>query len=230
MEELIKHLKKHGLIKRIQLTNKKTGEVESKELILYDGLRHIAKSQGLMAVETELIQAPSAENRWTAIVRAKASMKSGCFTGIGDANPQNVTSRVKPHFIRLAETRAKARAFRDAVDLQGLICFDELEDDSLPKGQDTDKELMPVNNSRPSKNSQRDETLNFRPMTAKQRRFLLKLLAGQGLEESEALTKLKASFDVDDLDLVTIQQANKLISHHTSHPQRNGNGNYPLRR
>lgn len=45
----------------------------------------------------------------------------GRFTGIGDASPQNVSRGILPHAIRMAETRAKARAMRDATNVDGAI-------------------------------------------------------------------------------------------------------------
>jgi hypothetical protein len=47
------------------------------------------------------------------------------FTGIGDAAPGNVTPAMQNCLLRMAETRAKARALRDAVNV-GSAAFEEL--------------------------------------------------------------------------------------------------------
>ena len=54
------------------------------------------------------------------------------FTGIGDAAPNSVAPAMLNCLIRMAETRAKARALRDAVNVS-VSAFEELgEDDSQP--------------------------------------------------------------------------------------------------
>ena len=68
---------------------------------------------------------PAAENGDVAIVRAVVRMEEGKFAGIGDASPQNVGRMIAPHLIRMAETRAKARALRDAIKV-GVTAFEEL--------------------------------------------------------------------------------------------------------
>src|ERR687898_241588 len=52
-------------------------------------------------------------------------LEEGKFGGIGDASPQNVNRAIAPHLIRMAETRAKARALRDAINV-GVTAFEEL--------------------------------------------------------------------------------------------------------
>jgi hypothetical protein len=100
-------------------------ERQGKRFVLYAGLLEEAHSRGLRSIETELLQVPSAENGDVAIVRAVVRMEDGKFSGIGDAGPQNVGRMIAPHLIRMAETRAKARALRDAINV-GVTAFEEL--------------------------------------------------------------------------------------------------------
>jgi hypothetical protein len=46
------------------------------------------------------------------------------FEGSGDATPSNVTKKVAPHFRRVALTRAKSRALRDALNID-MVAVEE---------------------------------------------------------------------------------------------------------
>ena len=100
-------------------------ERQGKRFVLYAGLLEEAHSRGLRSIETELLQVPSKENGEVAIVKAVIRTEEGKFGGIGDASPQNVNRAIAPHLIRMAETRAKARALRDAINV-GVTAFEEL--------------------------------------------------------------------------------------------------------
>ncbi len=100
-------------------------ERQGKRFVLYAGLLDEAHVRGLRSIETELLQVPSAENGEVAIARAVVRTEDGKFSGIGDASPQNVGRAIAPHIIRMAETRAKARALRDAINV-GVTALEEL--------------------------------------------------------------------------------------------------------
>ncbi len=108
-------------------------ERQGRTFVLYAGLLDLAHSQGLRAIRTHLLQVPSEENGQTAIVHAEVDTDRGTFSGIGDASPANVARAMLTCTIRLAETRAKARALRDAVNV-GVAAFEELgeADEVLP--------------------------------------------------------------------------------------------------
>jgi len=100
-------------------------ERQGRSFVLYAGLLDLAHSQGLRAIRTKLLQVPSDENGQMAIATAEVETDRGTFSGLGDAGPTNVTRAMLNCTIRLAETRAKARALRDAVNV-GVVAFEEL--------------------------------------------------------------------------------------------------------
>ncbi|AHY45654.1 Hypothetical Protein RradSPS_0371 [Rubrobacter radiotolerans] len=109
-------------------------ERQGKRFVLYAGLLDEAHLRGLRSIETDLLQAPSAENGGVAIVKAVVRTEEGKFSGIGDASPENVGRMISPHLIRMAETRAKARALRDAVNI-GVTAYEELGGDEERPGE-----------------------------------------------------------------------------------------------
>jgi hypothetical protein len=149
-------------------------ERQGKRFVLYAGLLEEAHSRGLRSIETELLQVPKSENGEVAIVRAVVRTEDGKFTGIGDASPENVNRTIAPHVIRMAETRAKARALRDAINV-GVTAFEELggEDGnevvaSSPQVYDQD-----VQQAR----AQREESRGELPATKKQLNYLEALIS-----------------------------------------------------
>ncbi len=119
----------------IKIKDQQGRVVGEKEVVTYPGLLSKAHDESLSRVETTLLQIPDAGNGETAIVKATVQTTKGVFEGLGDANPTNVPSRIVPHLIRMAETRAKARALRDAVNI-GVVSFEELDGDGLMSGPD----------------------------------------------------------------------------------------------
>src|SRR5262245_19340143 len=105
-------------------------ERQGRHFILFAGLLHMAHGDGLSRVTTTIVQLPTDENGHTSIFRAEVETKRGTFTGTGDANPTNVAPNMRQVAIRLAETRAIARALRFAVDAP-FAALDELGGDEL---------------------------------------------------------------------------------------------------
>ena len=142
-------------------------ERQGKRFVLYAGLLEEAHSRGLRSIETELLQIPKAENGEVAIVRAVVRTEEGKYTGIGDASPQNVNRAIAPHLIRMAETRAKARALRDAINV-GVTAFEELGG----PGEET-AEAAP----RAAARGQREDGKGEMPATKKQLNYLEALIS-----------------------------------------------------
>ena len=139
-----------------------------RRFVLYAGLLEEAHARGLRSIETELLQVPGTENGEVAIARALVRTEEGKFSGIGDASPGNVSRAIVPHLIRMAETRAKARALRDAINV-GVTAFEELGDEpseTLPaRGQEQQVSGQPVSSSREA-GAQAEEGRNELPKEA----------------------------------------------------------------
>jgi hypothetical protein len=112
---------------------------QGKEYVLYAGLLDVAHAQGLSSIKTQLLQAPSAQNGNVAICSAEVTTEKGTFTGLGDADPTNVNRMMANALIRMAETRAKARALRDAVNV-AMAALEELTEDSAELGAESPPE------------------------------------------------------------------------------------------
>jgi hypothetical protein len=100
-------------------------ERQGRSFVLYAGLLDEAHGQGLKSIRTQLVQIPNPENGNVAICTAEVTTDRGVYCGVGDASPDNVSRTMLPHIIRMAETRAKARALRDAVNV-GVTALEEL--------------------------------------------------------------------------------------------------------
>ena len=90
-----------------------------------------AHDRGLLGITTKLIQIPTDENGNVAIVAAIARFADQEWCALGDASPKNVNAAIVTALIRMAETRAKGRALRDACNI-GETMREEIGDDDLP--------------------------------------------------------------------------------------------------
>jgi hypothetical protein len=100
------------------------------DYVLYEGLLAEAHRQGLLGIRTQLLQAPTASNGQVAICAATVITRRGEFGATGEAGAANV--RPAGHtLIQVAETRAKARALRDALNAN-VIPIEELDPGAPP--------------------------------------------------------------------------------------------------
>ena len=114
-----------------------TVNIKGKQHPTYAGVLKLAHESGLKEIKTELLQAPLESNNYMAIIHARVTTEKGVFDGIGDATPKNVNSMIAPHIVRMAETRAKGRALRDALNIAEALAEElgEFEDRSEVKKQ-----------------------------------------------------------------------------------------------
>ena len=102
--------------------------IQGKDFVVYSGILDLAHQQGLKAIEVKAVQFPTEDNGFEAICKATVESDDGqTFTEVGDANPKNVNSKVVRHILRVAATRAKARALRDFTNI-GMTCLEEIDD------------------------------------------------------------------------------------------------------
>jgi hypothetical protein len=159
-------------------------ERQGKRFVLYAGLLEEAHSRGLRSIETDLLQVPHAGNGDVAIVRAVVRTEDGKFTGIGDASPENVNRNIAPHVIRMAETRAKARALRDAINV-GVTAFEEL------GGEDGAEVAEPARGSGSNERARVQENRGELPATKKQLNYLEALISDVVDDEGGGMDKFE---------------------------------------
>lgn len=216
-----------------------TAHPDTRESIAYAELLKLAHDEGLKSIATELVLQPSEDNGRLAIVKAAVETERGHYEGLGDADPGNVDDFLVPHLIRVAETRAKARALRDAVNC-GVVSSEELDGVSLDRasrpgpGAPTPQSSRPARNgttpTRPRGNGSYRPRSNgngsSEPMTEGQRRYLFRIMAGQGFHKDAAENRIKEIFEVGSLSEITKTAAMQMIDEllQTSAPG-NGGGN-----
>jgi hypothetical protein len=101
--------------------------IEGREFVKYPGLLDLGHQKGISQIEVDIVQLPCAENGQFAVCKASVVSKSGeSFVDIGDANPGNCSSKVSKHILRMASTRAIARALRSFTNI-GMTCLEEVD-------------------------------------------------------------------------------------------------------
>jgi len=93
--------------------------LQGKQFVTFEGLLDEFHKNGGTKIETRIIS----KNPF--IIRAKVEGEKGTFEGIGDADETNVNKLIARHKIRMAETRAIARALRWYNNI-GMCSADEL--------------------------------------------------------------------------------------------------------
>jgi len=95
--------------------------LHGKPHIRYVGLLAMAHTKGLVSLKAHFISVTPK------LALAEAVFTDGtAYSECADATPQNVPAHIRPHFPRMALTRAKARALRDALNV-AMVAVEELE-------------------------------------------------------------------------------------------------------
>lgn len=201
---------------------------QGRDFVLFPGLLDLAHSKGLSGIITQLEQIGTEENRWTTIFSATVSMidpvcghdSQKIFKSYGDANPSNTAANIQPHMMRLAETRAIARALRNAVNI-GMVCTDELGDDGEVKPRRQERQQRQQTDQNRSYGTSRTnsapapEAGSYAAKTAKQESLVTDpnaILPGQVV----ALRKLREQLiligsGVPDMDIEAMTRAQAMI-------------------
>lgn len=188
--------------------------LQGKEFVTYEGLLDVAHQLKLKSIETELIQIPSSENGNQCIVKAVVKTEDGKqFEGYGDADPTNVNRMIAKHSIRMAETRAKARALRDLTNI-GMTALEELGDEEVNE---------PVNRTSSSAKSNTRQTDKSKTgldkqgivdnslATDKQLNFIYKLAKDKNYSSEEMKNYIKSVYQKDSSKALTKKEASELI-------------------
>jgi len=107
-------------------------KVKGRDFVKYDGLITMAHESGIQSLNAKFLHVSSELATATATVMLADGRT---FTECGDATPNNVASHVAPHFARVALTRAKSRALRDALNIH-MVSTAEIGDISDAEGGD----------------------------------------------------------------------------------------------
>jgi hypothetical protein len=170
--------------------------LQGKQFVLFAGLLELAHQDGLNYQDTNILQYPGETNGHTCIVKATVRTSKGEFSAIGDCSPTTApNAKIAPHAIRMAETRAIARALRVATNVS-LTAFEEL--------GETSETIEPA----PGANN---KTVDL-PMTdIKQAKTKLwKAAQAQGMNQAELSIFCESQLSVKP-EALTIEQAQTLI-------------------
>ena len=203
----------------ITTINKKGVE---KEFVVYSGLLDLAHQKGLRKVHVEALQFPRKENGMEAICMATVITFSGeTYTEIGDANPKNVTVHIAAHILRMAATRAKARAFRDMTNI-GMTCLEELgdTDDAIvgsgrksgksPAAQKSTSKGSGSKKAKASSEKDKSKTDDDPKLSTAQKKAILNLAKRRGISEDELGKRAEEAFGVA-FDTLTSSDASSFI-------------------
>ena len=167
--------------------------LQGKDFVTYEGLLDTAHQQGLTGISTEVIELPSSSNNGRCVMMATATTDTGRYTGIGDADSNNVNKMISKHIIRMAETRAKARALRDLTNI-GMTAVEELGGD---EGND--------------KKPQQKQSPNYASEAQLKKLYTVSQQLGYTPESMGVV--LRTKYNVESSKQLTKEQASELIEY-----------------
>ncbi len=184
--------------------------LKGKQFVTYEGLLDLAHQNKLKSIKTELIQIPTKENNNQCIMKAIATTEDGKeFEGYGDADTSNVNSMISKHIIRMAETRAKARALRDLTNV-GMTALEELGDDS-----EIIDDVNNTNSTEPVKafksDSDKRAIVDNSLATDRQIKAIYAIAKNKSYTEESLNNYVKSVYNKDSIKELTRQEASDVI-------------------
>lgn len=190
--------------------------LKGKQFVTYEGLLDLAHQEGLISIEVDLLQIPNKENGMIAIVKATAKTKDKVFMDIGDAGPKSVNSMITPHIIRMASTRAKARALRDLTNI-GMTAIEELGDDSeiIVDNSPAIDDINNTSNTEPVKafksDSDKQAIVDNSLATDRQIKAIYAIAKNKSYTEESLKNYVKSVYNKDSIKELTRQEASDVI-------------------
>jgi hypothetical protein len=224
--------KREGLIVRIQVKDERGRVIGEVDAVSLKGLLSLAHDEELRSVRTRIVELPTSANGQRAVVKATVRTKRGAFTGTGDATPDNVNHEVSGHIIRVAESRAIARALRIAVNI-GEVAIEELGARTVRVGksgrdvngagfrafreENADRQADVPEGNRPERFRGRDDKPtevaegDKRAMSSEQRKYLYRLAFQLGETKESSTGRVLEALGVQRLEWATRAMASKAI-------------------
>ena len=113
------------------MDNKHIVNIKGRKFITYGGLLDEAHKQGLDDMRIMKLSVDWEKKCAWCMVACKIGEKE--FVGVGSATQENCGPMVKNHFVEMANTRAKSRCLRDALNID-IVALEELgEHEVAPK-------------------------------------------------------------------------------------------------
>ena len=232
---------KRELVVRIQVKDDRGRVIGEVDTVSLKGLLSLAHDEELRSVRTRIVELPTSANGQRAVVRAIVRTKRGLFTATGDATPENVNHEVSGHIIRVAESRAIARAFRLAVNI-GEVAIEELgaaapaartgnaNGAGFRKFQESRQADAPRENGRPERFRGRDDRPtevadgDKRAMSSEQRKYLYRLAFQLGETKESSTGRVLQALGVERLEWATRRMASQAIDALKAEVARKRNG------
>jgi hypothetical protein len=210
-------------------------KIDGKDFVTYPGLLDLGHQKGLGSIEVEPLQIPGPDNGLFAVCRAVVTSRDGeIYADLGDASPENTSTRVSKHLLRMASTRAIARALRSFTNI-GMTCLEELADSdfagngngaganaSKPKPRNS-KTPAKTPTEQPKNTGTNPETANngsergnnsgytTPPMSEAQRRAIGHIARRNGLSMEDVSSMTTDMFGVN-FDALSVRDASALIT------------------